>query len=61
MPYPALNSAFAALYPWGGLQHYWKASFVNELTDEAIAAHLEHGPKVPVVNFTVHIYPINGT
>jgi UDP-N-acetylenolpyruvoylglucosamine reductase len=59
MPYPALNSAFDALYPWG-LQHYWKTSFVTELTDEAIAAHLEHGPKVPVVNSTVHIYPING-
>jgi len=60
MPYPALNSAFDALYPSGALQHYWKASFVTELTDDAIAAHLEHGPKVPVVNSTVHIYPING-
>jgi FAD/FMN-containing dehydrogenase len=60
IPYPALNSAFDALYPPGGLQHYWKANFVKELTDEAIEAHLEHGPKVPVVNSTVHIYPING-
>jgi FAD binding domain/Berberine and berberine like len=59
MPYPALNSAFDALVP-PGLQHYWKANFVTELTDEAIAAHLEHGPKVPVVNSTMHIYPING-
>jgi FAD/FMN-containing dehydrogenase len=60
MPYPALNSAFDALYPPGGLQHYWKANFVTELTDAAIDAHLEHGPKVPVVNSTVHIYSING-
>ena len=59
MPYPALNSAFDALVP-PGLQHYWKANFVTELTDEAIAAHLDHGPKVPAVNSTVHIYPING-
>ena len=59
MPYPALNSAFDGLVP-AGMQHYWKANFVRELTDEAIAAHLEHGPKVPVVNSTVHIYPING-
>jgi FAD/FMN-containing dehydrogenase len=59
MPYPALNSAFDALVP-PGLQHYWKANFVKELTDDAIAAHLEHGPNVPVVNSTVHIYPING-
>ena len=59
MPYPALNSAFDALVP-PGLQHYWKANFVTELTDDAIAAHLEHGPKMPVVNSTMHIYPING-
>ena len=59
MPYPALNSAFDALLP-PGLQHYWKASFVKELTDEAIAAHVQHGPDVPVVNSTMHIYPING-
>ena len=59
MPYPALNAAFDGLVP-PGLQHYWKANFVKELTDDAIAAHLEHGPKVPVVNSTVHIYPING-
>ena len=59
MPYPALNSAFDGLVP-PGLQHYWKANFVKELNDESIAAHAEHGPKVPVVNSTVHIYPING-
>jgi len=60
MPYPALNSAFDALYPPGQLQHYWKAAFVKELTDDAIVAHEAHGPDVPVVNSTVHIYPING-
>jgi FAD/FMN-containing dehydrogenase len=60
MPYAALNGAFDALYPPGALQHYWKANFVTELTDDAIKAHLEWGPKVPVVNSTVHIYPING-
>jgi FAD/FMN-containing dehydrogenase len=59
MPYPALNSAFDALYP-AGLQHYWKANFVKELSDAAIEAHLEHGPKVPAVSSTMHIYPING-
>ncbi len=59
IPYPALNSTFDALVP-PGLQHYWKANFVTELTDAAVEAHLKHGPKVPVVNSTVHIYPING-
>jgi hypothetical protein len=59
MPYPALNSAFDGLVP-PGLQHYWKASFVNELADGAISAHEAHGPDVPAVNSTMHIYPING-
>jgi len=59
MPYPALNGAFDALVP-PGLQHYWKAAFVKELTEEAIEAHTIYGPKVPAVNSTMHIYPING-
>lgn len=59
MPYPALNTAFDGLVP-AGLQHYWKANFVRELSDQAIAAHVEHGPNVPAVNSTMHIYPING-
>ncbi|MFF3837843.1 FAD-binding oxidoreductase [Streptomyces sp. NPDC001930] len=59
MPYPALNSAFDALVP-PGLQHYWKANFVTELTDAAIGAHVEHAAGLPAVNSTVHIYPING-
>jgi FAD/FMN-containing dehydrogenase len=59
MPYPALNSAFDALVP-RGLQHYWKAAFVGDLTAEAIRTHMEHGPGVPAVNSTVHLYPING-
>lgn len=59
MPYPALNSAFDGLVP-RGLQHYWKADYVRELTDEAIEAHIEHGRKTPVVNSTMHLYSING-
>jgi FAD/FMN-containing dehydrogenase len=59
MPYPALNGAFDALLP-PGLQHYWKADFVRELTDDAIAAHVEHGPRVPCVESTMHMYPIDG-
>src|SRR5438309_7612147 len=58
MPYPALNNAFDGLYS-PDLQHYWKANFVKELTDEAIDAHVEHGANVPALTSTVHIYPIN--
>jgi FAD/FMN-containing dehydrogenase len=59
MPYPMMNSLFDPLYS-PGMQHYWKASFATELTDGAIAAHVEHGAKVPAMTSTMHIYPING-
>jgi FAD/FMN-containing dehydrogenase len=59
LPYPALNSAFDALYP-KGLRAYWKGAFVKDLPDAAIAAHIEHGSNVPEVTCTMHLYPING-
>ena len=59
MPYPALNTAFDPLQP-PGMQAYWKADFLAELNDGAIAAHIEHGAKVPSVQTAVHIYPIDG-
>ena len=59
MPYPALNGAFDGLFP-KGIRQYWKADFVQDLPDEAIAAHVEHGPRVPTVPSTMHLYSING-
>jgi FAD/FMN-containing dehydrogenase len=59
MPYPALNAAFDAIFP-KGIRSYWKGSFVRELTDAAIDAHVEHGSKVPELSATMHLYPING-
>ena len=58
-PFPAMNSAFDALLT-AGLQHYWKANYAVEITDEAIDVHLEYGPLVPTMQSTVHLYPING-
>jgi hypothetical protein len=59
IPVPALNSMFDALMP-PGLNWYWKADFVNELNDKAIAAHLKYGPQMPTLLSTMHMYPING-
>jgi FAD/FMN-containing dehydrogenase len=59
MPVPVLNSLFDALYP-PGLQWYWRGDFVTELSDEAIAMHLRHGPEVPTMHSTMHLYPIDG-
>jgi FAD/FMN-containing dehydrogenase len=59
LPQPALQSMFDALYP-PGLQWYWRADFVNELSDEAIAQHLRFGNALPSMHSTMHLYPING-
>jgi FAD/FMN-containing dehydrogenase len=59
MPYPMLQSMFDPLLP-PGLQHYWKADFVNELTDEVIAEHVKFGPRIPTLNSAMHIYPMDG-
>jgi hypothetical protein len=39
---------FDGLYP-AGYQWYWKADFVNELSDAAIDRHVEHGSKLPTM------------
>jgi FAD/FMN-containing dehydrogenase len=59
VPYPAINAAFDDLFP-KGIRQYWKGNFVKELTDDAIAAHVEHGPRAPTMSSTMHLYPING-
>jgi FAD/FMN-containing dehydrogenase len=59
LPVPALQSMFDALYP-RGLQWYWRADFVQELSDEAIAQHVEHGSRVPNFQSTMHLYAIDG-
>jgi hypothetical protein len=59
MPFPMLQGMFDGLYT-PGLQWYWKADFVNELGDEAIALHIKHGSQLPTLHSTMHLYPING-
>ena len=59
VPYPALQSLFDGLYT-KGLQCYWRADFVNELSDELIEHHLEWGEKLPTMHSVMHLYPIDG-
>jgi FAD/FMN-containing dehydrogenase len=59
MPLPAVNSLFDALYP-PGLQWYWRADFVTELGNEAIARHAQHGAALPTMHSTMHLYAIDG-
>jgi len=58
--YPALQSMFDELYYPPGLQWYWKADFVRELSDEAIELHNKYGSDLPTELCTMHLYPING-
>ena len=59
IPYSALQVLFDGLFP-PGLQWYWKADFVKELSDEAIKLNVKHGNKLPTTHSTTHLYPING-
>jgi FAD/FMN-containing dehydrogenase len=59
MPFPALQSAFDEIVP-KGMQNYWKSDFATELTDAAIAAHVEHGRRTPNAHSSMHLHPING-
>jgi FAD/FMN-containing dehydrogenase len=59
MPYPFLNSLFDGLLPHG-LHHHWRADFVHDLTEEAIAVHTRFGPRIPTIHSALHIYPLDG-
>jgi FAD/FMN-containing dehydrogenase len=59
MPYPALQGFFDPLYPTG-LQWYWRADFIREMPEEAIAKHVEFGERMPAGHSTMHLYPIDG-
>jgi FAD/FMN-containing dehydrogenase len=59
MPLPALQSLFDGLYP-PGFQWYWKADFVDHLSDDSIARHIKFGANMPSMFCTMHLYPVNG-
>jgi FAD/FMN-containing dehydrogenase len=59
MPIAALNSAFDPLYP-AGHQWYWRADFVDSISDDAIGAHLEFARTLPTPQSTMHLYPTDG-
>jgi len=59
LPFPALQAILDPLMP-PGLQWYWNADFVNQLSDKAIETHLEHFAQSPTASSGMHLYPING-
>ena len=59
MPYPALNAP-STRWCLPVCSTTGRPTSSKELTDEAIAAHVQHGPDIRGRNSTMHIYPING-
>jgi Berberine and berberine like len=59
IPFPASQTAFDALYP-PGLQNYWRAHLFDELSDEAMARHVEWAEKLPTLLSGVLVYPVDG-
>ncbi|MBV4357932.1 FAD-binding oxidoreductase [Pinibacter aurantiacus] len=59
IPHPALQSMFDALYV-PGYQWYWRADYMNELSDKAIDEHIKYGSEMPTMWSTMHMYPVNG-
>ena len=59
MSVPVLNGMFDAFYP-PGMQWYWKAHYVTELSDEAIETDIRFCSNLPSALSTMHLYPIDG-
>ena len=59
LPFRSVQSIFDGLFVTG-LQWYWRADNFTDLSDEAIARHVEHGSKLPTMLSTMHLYPVNG-
>ena len=59
MPHADLQGAFDGVYP-PGHQWYWRADFVREIPDEAVAEHARFGAAMPTWQSTMHLYPIDG-
>jgi len=59
MPLAMLNGLFDPLYP-PGERHYWRADFIDEFTDEAIAKWAEVGPSYTLPKTQIHLYRVDG-
>ena len=59
MPYPVLQGLFDPVQ-LPGLQYYWRADFVKELSDEAIEQHCEYGKRKPTMHSVMAFHPVDG-
>jgi FAD/FMN-containing dehydrogenase len=59
MPLAILNGLFDPLLPPGD-RHYWRADFIDEFSDDAIAKYAELGPSYTLPKSQIHLYRVDG-
>jgi FAD/FMN-containing dehydrogenase len=59
MPFPAVNAMFDTAFP-PGIRMYWKANFVDELTDESIKLRVQQALRKPIGGSLHGFHPIDG-
>ncbi|MBK8022962.1 MAG: FAD-binding oxidoreductase [Chloroflexi bacterium] len=59
LPFPKLQQATDALYP-AGLQWYWRAHYLTELTDGATTRIAQEGATLPTAHSRIQLFPIDG-
>jgi hypothetical protein len=59
MPYPALQGMLDAGAPYG-LRNYFRGGYAADLSDEVIAAALEHGAAMPSPMSQIHFHHMGG-
>ena len=59
MPYPALQGMLDAGAPYG-LRNYFRGGYIADLSDEVIAAALEHGAAMPSPMSQIHFHHMGG-
>jgi FAD/FMN-containing dehydrogenase len=47
------------LYPKGD-QCYWRADFIREVPDDAVEIHQRFAERMPTLQSTMHMYPVDG-
>jgi hypothetical protein len=59
MPFPVIQSMLDGLYP-PGLQHYWRADFLNSISPEMRKRYFNFGLKIPTSLSQMHLFPLTG-
>lgn len=57
--WPALQTASDAAYP-SGQRNYWKSHYVDDVTDEVVAAIVEHAPRMASPQSSFYIQHAGG-